>query len=42
MWRQRRGVSPSEMVLDPLSYLVLALVVLLYLFRVITWTPSRA
>lgn len=31
-----------EMVLDPLSYLVLALVVLLYLFRVITWTPSRA
>lgn len=28
-------------ILDPLSYVVLALVVLLYLFRVITWKPSR-
>ncbi len=30
-----------EVVLDPLSYVVLALVVLIYLFRVITWKPSR-
>ena len=30
-----------EVVLDPLSYAVLALVVLIYLFRVITWKPSR-
>lgn len=30
-----------EVVLDPLSYIVLALVVLIYLFRVITWKPSR-
>lgn len=30
-----------EKILDPLSYVVLALVVLLYLFRVITWKPSR-
>lgn len=31
-----------EIVLDPLSYLVLGLVVLLYLLKVITWKPSRA
>ncbi|MFC3704110.1 DedA family protein [Devosia honganensis] len=31
-----------EIVLDPLSYGVLAAVVLLYLFRVATWKPSRA
>lgn len=30
-----------EVVLDPLSYLVLAAVVLLYLFRVITWKPAQ-
>ena len=30
-----------EVVLDPLSYCVLALVVLLYLLKVITWKPSR-
>jgi len=30
-----------EVVLDPLSYVVLALVVLIYLFRVVTWKPSR-
>jgi Uncharacterized membrane-associated protein len=30
-----------EVVLDPLSYIVLAAVVLLYLFRVLTWRPSR-
>jgi membrane protein DedA with SNARE-associated domain len=30
-----------EVVLDPLSYVVLALVVLIYLFRVITWKPAR-
>jgi len=30
-----------EVVLDPLSYLVLALVVLLYIFRVATWKPAR-
>jgi membrane protein DedA with SNARE-associated domain len=30
-----------EVVLDPLSYGVLALVVLVYLFRVVTWKPSR-
>ncbi|HUH76298.1 MAG TPA: DedA family protein [Devosia sp.] len=30
-----------EVVLDPLSYVVLALVVLIYLFRVITWKPTR-
>lgn len=29
-----------EVVLDPLSYLVLAAVVLIYLFRVITWKPA--
>ncbi|QQR39152.1 DedA family protein [Devosia rhizoryzae] len=31
-----------EVVLDPLSYLVLGLVVVLYLFKVITWKPSKA
>ena len=31
-----------EVVLDPLSYVVLAAVVLLYLFRVVTWKPSKA
>jgi membrane protein DedA with SNARE-associated domain len=31
-----------EVVLDPLSYLVLGLVVLLYLVKVITWKPSKA
>jgi len=30
-----------EVVLDPLSYLVLALVVLVYLYRVVTWKPAR-
>lgn len=30
-----------EAVLDPLSYLVLAGVVLVYLYRVLTWKPSR-
>ena len=30
-----------EVVLDPLSYLVLAAVILLYLFRVITWKPAQ-
>jgi membrane protein DedA with SNARE-associated domain len=30
-----------EVVLDPLSYVVLGLVVAIYLFRVITWKPSR-
>ena len=30
-----------EVILDPLSYGVLALVVLLYLLKVITWKPSR-
>lgn len=30
-----------EVVLDPLSYGVLVLVVLVYLFRVVTWRPSR-
>lgn len=30
-----------EVVLDPLSYIVLAGVVLLYLFRVITWKPGK-
>jgi len=29
-----------EVVLDPLSYVVLGLVVLTYLFRVVTWKPS--
>ena len=29
-----------EVVLDPLSYVVLSLVVLLYLFKVATWKPS--
>ncbi len=29
-----------EVVLDPLSYVVLAAVVLIYLFRVITWRPA--
>jgi membrane protein DedA with SNARE-associated domain len=31
-----------EVVLDPLSYIVLALVVAIYLFRVVTWRPSSA
>ncbi len=31
-----------EVVLDPLSYLVLGLVVLLYLLKVVTWKPSKA
>jgi membrane protein DedA with SNARE-associated domain len=31
-----------EVVLDPLSYLVLAAVVLIYLFRVITWKPAQS
>lgn len=31
-----------EVVLDPLSYIVLAGVVLLYIFRVVTWKPSRS
>lgn len=31
-----------EVVLDPLSYVVLALVVVLYLLKVITWKPSQA
>jgi membrane protein DedA with SNARE-associated domain len=31
-----------EVVLDPLSYVVLAAVVLVYLFRVVTWRPTRA
>jgi membrane protein DedA with SNARE-associated domain len=31
-----------EVVLDPLSYIVLCLVVLLYLFKVVTWKPSGA
>ena len=30
-----------EVVLDPLSYIVLALVVVLYLIKVITWKPSK-
>ena len=30
-----------EVVLDPLTYLVLAAVVLIYLFRVITWRPAQ-
>ena len=30
-----------EVILDPLSYIVLAAVVLIYLFRVITWKPAR-
>jgi membrane protein DedA with SNARE-associated domain len=30
-----------EAILDPLSYIVLAAVVLLYLFRVVTWKPAR-
>ena len=30
-----------EVVLDPLSYAVLGLVVLLYLFKVATWKPSK-
>lgn len=30
-----------EQVLDPLSYIVLALVVLAYVFRVVTWKPAR-
>lgn len=29
-----------EVILDPLSYIVLAAVVLLYLFRVVTWKPA--
>ncbi|KQN73717.1 DedA family protein [Devosia sp. BK] len=31
-----------EVVLDPLSYIVLGLVVVLYLVKVATWKPSRA
>ena len=31
-----------ETFLDPLTILVIAAVVLLYLFRVVTWRPSRA
>jgi membrane protein DedA with SNARE-associated domain len=30
-----------EVILDPLSYIVLAAVVLIYLFRVVTWKPSK-
>lgn len=30
-----------EVVLDPLSYIVLALVVLIYVWRLVTWRPSR-
>lgn len=30
-----------EVVLDPLTYVVLAAVVLLYIYRVVTWKPSR-
>lgn len=30
-----------EVVLDPLSYIVLGVVVLLYLYRVITWRPGK-
>lgn len=30
-----------EVILDPLSYIVLALVVLIYAYRVITWRPSQ-
>lgn len=30
-----------EVVLDPLSYIVLALVIVLYLIKVATWKPSR-
>ena len=30
-----------ETALDPLSYIVLALVVLIYLYRLVTWRPSR-
>ena len=30
-----------ETILDPLSYIVLALVVLIYLFRLVTWKPSK-
>lgn len=30
-----------EVVLDPLSYLVIAAVVLLYLYRLVTWRPSK-
>src|SRR5690606_34910452 len=31
-----------EVILDPLSYIVLGLIVVIYLFRVVTWKPSRA
>ena len=31
-----------ETILDPLSYVVLALVVLLYIYRVVTWRPSKS
>jgi membrane protein DedA with SNARE-associated domain len=31
-----------EVVLDPLSYIVLGLVVVLYLLKVATWKPSQA
>jgi len=30
-----------EVILDPLTYVVLAAVVLLYLFRVVTWKPGK-
>ena len=30
-----------EVVLDPLSYIVLGLVVVLYLLKVATWKPSK-
>lgn len=30
-----------EVVLDPLSYIVLALVVMIYLYRVVAWRPSK-
>jgi len=30
-----------EVILDPLSYIVLALVVLIYIFRLVTWKPSK-
>lgn len=31
-----------EVILDPLSYVVLALVVLIYLVRLVTWKPSKS
>jgi membrane protein DedA with SNARE-associated domain len=30
-----------EVILDPLSYIVLALVVLIYLVRLVMWKPSK-